>query len=219
MKGLLRCPSTRIGAVALFAIASSCIVNSACSARGSKQAVRHITYWEKWTGFEGEAMDAVVADFNALELAHAKSDPACADRSREGHDLEARTETLDRHRRRQSAGSRGELQLRHRRLRASWRAQRPRAVDRQVELRSQPIHRALLAPRRVPRSNLGLAHRARVHRARAEQATLQGRGARPRKAPHHDRRTRCLRREAHEMGSDLAERRKTRRIWLLADVP
>ncbi|HYQ46874.1 MAG TPA: ABC transporter substrate-binding protein [Polyangiaceae bacterium] len=76
MKGLLRCPSTRIGAVALFAIASSCIVNSACSARGSKQAVRHITYWEKWTGFEGEAMDAVVADFNALELAHAKSDPA-----------------------------------------------------------------------------------------------------------------------------------------------
>jgi len=61
--------------VALFAIAASCIASCACSPRSSKQTVRHITYWEKWTGFEGEAMDAVVADFNALELAHAKSDP------------------------------------------------------------------------------------------------------------------------------------------------
>ncbi len=26
-----------------------------------------VSYWEKWTGFEGEAMDAVVADFNASQ--------------------------------------------------------------------------------------------------------------------------------------------------------
>ncbi len=26
-----------------------------------------VNYWEKWTGFEGEAMDAVVADFNASQ--------------------------------------------------------------------------------------------------------------------------------------------------------
>lgn len=38
------------------------------------QAARHITYWEKWTGFEGEAMDAVIADFNQRELAHARDD-------------------------------------------------------------------------------------------------------------------------------------------------
>ena len=38
------------------------------------QAPRKITYWEKWTGFEGEAMDAVIDDFNAKEVAKAKAD-------------------------------------------------------------------------------------------------------------------------------------------------
>ncbi|MEO7035461.1 MAG: ABC transporter substrate-binding protein [Polyangiaceae bacterium] len=45
-----------------------------CSPSESKQAPRRITYWEKWTGFEGEAMDAVIDDFNAKEVAHAKQD-------------------------------------------------------------------------------------------------------------------------------------------------
>jgi multiple sugar transport system substrate-binding protein len=46
-----------------------------CSADRNKQAPRHITYWEKWTGFEGAAMDTIVDDFNAKELARAKLDP------------------------------------------------------------------------------------------------------------------------------------------------
>ncbi|MEO6603173.1 MAG: ABC transporter substrate-binding protein [Polyangiaceae bacterium] len=45
-----------------------------CSPTPIKQAPRHITYWEKWTGFEGEAMDAVIDDFNAKEIAKAKAD-------------------------------------------------------------------------------------------------------------------------------------------------
>ena len=45
-----------------------------CAAQPSKQAPRRITYWEKWTGFEGVAMDAVVDDFNAREVAKAKAD-------------------------------------------------------------------------------------------------------------------------------------------------
>ena len=48
---------------------------SSCSAIANKQAPRHITYWEKWTGFEGEAMDAVIDEFNAKEVLHAKADP------------------------------------------------------------------------------------------------------------------------------------------------
>lgn len=48
---------------------------SGCSSAENARVTRHITYWEKWTGFEGEAMDAIVDDFNARELAHAKSDP------------------------------------------------------------------------------------------------------------------------------------------------
>jgi multiple sugar transport system substrate-binding protein len=58
-------------AIALLALAAL----GSCSAAQNKQAPRHITYWEKWTGFEGAAMDAVVDDFNALEVAHAKADP------------------------------------------------------------------------------------------------------------------------------------------------
>ena len=49
-----------------------------CSGAKNQQAPRHITYWEKWTGFEGEAMDAVVDDFNAREVAHAKLDASYA---------------------------------------------------------------------------------------------------------------------------------------------
>jgi ABC-type glycerol-3-phosphate transport system substrate-binding protein len=67
----------RVGATALLAIIASAALgmNSACSKNDDRQTPTHVTYWEKWTGFEGEAMDAVVADFNAIELAHAKRDP------------------------------------------------------------------------------------------------------------------------------------------------
>lgn len=77
MKGLLRAQFERIGAAARLAMGVACLLvsSSACSGKSDKQAPRHITYWEKWNGFEGEAMDAVVADFNALEVAHAKHDP------------------------------------------------------------------------------------------------------------------------------------------------
>jgi ABC-type glycerol-3-phosphate transport system substrate-binding protein len=37
--------------------------------------VRRITYWEKWTGFEGEAAQAVVEDFNRLERERAAREP------------------------------------------------------------------------------------------------------------------------------------------------
>jgi ABC-type glycerol-3-phosphate transport system substrate-binding protein len=46
-----------------------------CATSQSEHAPRRISYWEKWTGFEGEAMDAVVDDFNEKERAHAKLDP------------------------------------------------------------------------------------------------------------------------------------------------
>lgn len=78
MKGLLRGLSPRISAGPLFAIATLGVLVfgvAGCN-RNDKPAARHITYWEKWTGFEGAAMDAVVADFNALELAHAAKDPS-----------------------------------------------------------------------------------------------------------------------------------------------
>jgi multiple sugar transport system substrate-binding protein len=43
--------------------------------RGGGLPPRKITYWEKWTGFEGEAMDRVVRLFNARERARAERDP------------------------------------------------------------------------------------------------------------------------------------------------
>jgi len=46
-----------------------------CASSRDDQPVRRITYWEKWTSFEGEAMDRVVDDFNARERARAKSAP------------------------------------------------------------------------------------------------------------------------------------------------
>ena len=42
---------------------------AACGRREERRADGRVTvsYWEKWTGFEGEAMDAVIADFNASQ--------------------------------------------------------------------------------------------------------------------------------------------------------
>lgn len=62
-----------MSATALIALAMTSLVS--CSSSEHKQAPRHITYWEKWTGFEGEAMDAVIDEFNAKEVAKAKADP------------------------------------------------------------------------------------------------------------------------------------------------
>src|SRR6478735_264678 len=67
---------TGVGAAALsVVVAWSLWALPGCSKSSPKQAPRHITYWEKWTGFEGEAMDAVIDDFNYREVAHAKTDP------------------------------------------------------------------------------------------------------------------------------------------------
>ena len=67
---------TGVGAAALsVVVAWSLWALPGCSKSSPKQAPRHITYWEKWTGFEGEAMDAVIDDFNSREVAHAKTDP------------------------------------------------------------------------------------------------------------------------------------------------
>ena len=47
--------------VLTLALAAGCLLS--CSSAQNKQAPRHITYWEKWTGFEAQAMDAVIDDF------------------------------------------------------------------------------------------------------------------------------------------------------------
>ncbi|MEI9949439.1 MAG: extracellular solute-binding protein [Pseudomonadota bacterium] len=84
MKGRpVRALHTRAGAAALWAAVALATLavpgaTSGCSTASNKQAPRHITYWEKWTGFEGAAMDAVIDDFNAQEVAHAKADPSYA---------------------------------------------------------------------------------------------------------------------------------------------
>jgi len=74
MRAVVLARYRRLGA-ALLALAWCSFVASGCSKPSDERASRHITYWEKWTGFEGEAMDAVVADFNALEAEHAARDP------------------------------------------------------------------------------------------------------------------------------------------------
>ncbi len=53
------------------------LLGSACSERqDSRDApVRHIVYWEKWTDFEGEAMDRVVDGFNTKERERARREP------------------------------------------------------------------------------------------------------------------------------------------------
>ncbi len=63
-----------LAALAALAALGALTATSGCSTSTNKQAPRHITYWEKWTGFEGEAMDAVIDDFNAKEVAHAQAD-------------------------------------------------------------------------------------------------------------------------------------------------
>jgi len=59
----------------ILSLAVAALTLAGCSANDHTQKPRHITYWEKWTGFEGEAMDVVVDAFNARELEHAKADP------------------------------------------------------------------------------------------------------------------------------------------------
>jgi len=78
MKGQRPAWYERVFAVLLFALVAPglALVSSGCSASKSQKEPRHIKYWEKWNGFEGEAMDAVIDDFNADERAHAKSDPS-----------------------------------------------------------------------------------------------------------------------------------------------
>jgi multiple sugar transport system substrate-binding protein len=68
---LLRALCTQGGKALLLSVALATLTG--CTATAKKQAPRHITYWEKWTGFEGEAMDAVIDDFNAKEVAKAKA--------------------------------------------------------------------------------------------------------------------------------------------------
>ncbi len=53
------------------------LLTSACSdrQRDSQAGVRHVVYWEKWTDFEGEAMDRVVDAFNAKERQRARREP------------------------------------------------------------------------------------------------------------------------------------------------
>src|SRR3954470_24181453 len=46
-----------------------------CSSGDGDAKVRRLVYWEKWTGFEGVAMDKVVDLFNAREREKAKLDP------------------------------------------------------------------------------------------------------------------------------------------------
>jgi ABC-type glycerol-3-phosphate transport system substrate-binding protein len=53
----------RAGRLVLVALA----LLLACPGRKPPQGVRRIVYWEKWTGFEGEAIDRAVESFNALE--------------------------------------------------------------------------------------------------------------------------------------------------------
>jgi multiple sugar transport system substrate-binding protein len=83
MKRLLRARYARAGRAALLAVLTAGIFAasaaiSACSKSRPGLTPRHVTYWEKWNGFEAEAMDGVIADFNASEAAHAKSDPGYA---------------------------------------------------------------------------------------------------------------------------------------------
>ncbi len=73
--GASRAPAAVLALLAPLTLALGLL---SCSASENKQAPRHITYWEKWTGFEGEAMDAVIDDFNAKEVAHAKQDSSYA---------------------------------------------------------------------------------------------------------------------------------------------
>lgn len=56
------------------ALCALTVLGSACrdSHTENTAGVRHIVYWEKWTDFEGEAMDRVVDSFNAQQRARAQ---------------------------------------------------------------------------------------------------------------------------------------------------
>jgi len=58
-------------------VLSLCAVQVGCGG-GADEATgpRRITYWEKWTGFEGEAMGRVVEAFNANQRDKAAADPS-----------------------------------------------------------------------------------------------------------------------------------------------
>lgn len=56
-------------------LALACFVLCTCGS-DSEPEVRRIVYWEKWTGFEGQAMQDVVDAFNARERDEAAADPA-----------------------------------------------------------------------------------------------------------------------------------------------
>lgn len=54
----------------LAVLAAALLLAPACARREADRSADGrvvVQYWEKWTGFEGEAMDAVVADFNASQ--------------------------------------------------------------------------------------------------------------------------------------------------------
>jgi ABC-type glycerol-3-phosphate transport system substrate-binding protein len=69
-----RAAHPRAATLALFSAVVLAALPS-CSTSTNKQAPRQIIYWEKWTGFEGEAMDSVIDDFNESEVARAKANP------------------------------------------------------------------------------------------------------------------------------------------------
>ncbi len=63
----------RRGAVArMLALVAAALVFGCGTEHDEK--VRRIVYWEKWTGFEGKALDAVVDAFNAKEREKARAD-------------------------------------------------------------------------------------------------------------------------------------------------
>jgi len=59
--------------LALLLVATSLLLG--CSGGENDEKVRRIVYWEKWTGFEGEAADLVVNAFNKREREKAKANP------------------------------------------------------------------------------------------------------------------------------------------------
>ncbi len=61
---------------AIIAVMIGLALLVSCSESSQDASVRKIVYWEKWTGFEGEAMDRVVEAFNKRERTKAEADPS-----------------------------------------------------------------------------------------------------------------------------------------------
>ena len=185
MKGRrVRALCTRAGGAALLGGSRSVRRSSpfpAARRARTEQTPRHITYWEKWTGFEGEAMDAVIDDFNAQEVAHAKADPNYAP-------IEVEKVTISKIEQKlliAIAGGNPPDLAGHYSFAVAAYADHGALTDlgpllAQVGLRPQSVHRALHAARRVPRQDLGAAARASVDRARVQQALVQRGRARSR---------------------------------------